>query len=488
MRVAGSTPNLEDRVYTSLLQCFSTGENTKTVRGSMSQHQKLRIFSQEQQDAVESAEQYVFLAGPPGSGKSLVLAQKVVHWQHDQEKVFIVYKYGETTTQPAVAFLHHLVREIQEECNTGTYPSSKLTMLGLHTSYDVDEFLDKLVLGGSGKDAESLTSSAQSSVALHKGRGVNFVIDEVSKKTRDEGQLFDLIAAVKAKLPKATIWCAGALPSYCPTGLTLKLLTHSYRCPFQIQRLLGATEPFPIGDGDHSNVFDYVTSCTNVGKTCPVTSSGRRLRLPRSSPEPHFISHSGHGDKGEIWDCRDCCNSLAGYLKSLITVGADEPPEGSLGEKDVLLVVTGTHLYRGLDDIQNSYLYKQHMTSHCDSGNGHKTTTLTYSKNRNKAQEETGKFRVKIVKQDDEFDQQSSAMSLMHVRTVAGLEAGVVLFLPCRRYQHTAPATGHTDKLDQCGTITADQRQRLSSLGPVNRLWFWYAASRSLSHLVVCHF
>lgn len=44
------------------------------------------------------------------------------------------------------------------------------------------------------------------------------------------------------------------------------------------------------------------------------------------------------------------------------------------------------------------------------------------------------------------------------------------------------------EKLEMCCHITADQRQKLARLGALNLHWLWYAASRSLSHVVIYHF
>ena len=44
------------------------------------------------------------------------------------------------------------------------------------------------------------------------------------------------------------------------------------------------------------------------------------------------------------------------------------------------------------------------------------------------------------------------------------------------------------EKLETCPHITEGQRQKLARLGALNLHWLWYAASRSLSHVVIFHF
>lgn len=44
------------------------------------------------------------------------------------------------------------------------------------------------------------------------------------------------------------------------------------------------------------------------------------------------------------------------------------------------------------------------------------------------------------------------------------------------------------EKLETCPHITQGQLQKLARLGALNLHWLWYAASRSLSHVVIFHF
>lgn len=368
---------------------FTFGDDAKTfpqnIHDAMADHRRLCIFSKKQREAIQSSESHVFITGPPGSGKTLVLAQKAAHWLHDAEKVFIIYKHGETTTQPASEFVRYFVRQIQNksdgdgdsqiqnkpdggdgDCQTQNKPngddgdcqiqnnsdggdgdSPGMYVLGLDCCKNVDEFIDSEVLGRVRDD--SLTETPRSTGGDQPdpagGQGVNFIIDEVSQRTQKEGKLLDLIAAIRTRLPKARVWSAGLLSSYCPTGLSVKRLDYSYRCPVRIQRLLNALEQFPRGEGeggdDRSNEYRYVTSSTEVPEWTG-GGVGRRLRLPGGGADPRYISHAGHS-QDEIWKCAHCSESLVRYLRDLLCSDGDGAA-GRLQESDFILhCIVGLH-------------------------------------------------------------------------------------------------------------------------------------------------
>ena len=168
-----------------------------------------------------------------------------------------------------------------------------------------------------------------------------------------------------------------------------------------------------------------------------------------------------------------------------------------LQPSDVLIVVTGSTLYNNMRMVAHSEFYRQLNSSG---------------------------LRVAIYDIRDDFDLQKPHASLMHVRTVAGLEKKVVVFVPCRQYQAVpmtyAEAVNPTSdssqgqpqqvhslqdgpdevdhiensqrriraKLETCRDITEDQRKTLSRLGVLNLHWLWYVASRSLAHNIIFHF
>ncbi|KAK7495823.1 hypothetical protein BaRGS_00012813 [Batillaria attramentaria] len=530
----------------------------------------LRLDAQ-QLDVVQSSDQYVFITGPPGSGKSVVLAQKSALWFNEGEKVFVIYKHGKTTTQPAAEFLCHLIDNILV-----TFSFPRANMLRFSDDYDIDNFIDEEILGAEqypekdsvdalsdrNKKRERIKSrdlkgnvnySAENSAVCHER--YNFVLDEINRRTLTTGLgviIYHLIETLKERFPQATIWCAGSWPSYVPDQeFQVRVLQRSYRCPPKIQRLLKALEPFCQSD-QSTNVLEYVTNCTDVpqasgGDQSPAAWPDRRWRLPGNGVDPHFISHAGHG-AGEIWDCTKCSERLAEYLRKLLipaeggsgffgfffgggrgrkgvewwlshfggggVVSASAAPH--LEEKDVLIVVTATSLYMHMNSLIRSALYEG----------------LTSSKQRN--------FRVKVLQISDDFDPHSPEILMMHVRAVSGLEKPLVVYVPCLTYQphsgcsrpeasgvkngpdartkaqehppcqrspEQGPQVKRTEQgklldpgfesydpkrirrtLRNSGCLTEQQEAILSRLGHVNLHWLWYAASRSLGHLVVLHF
>ena len=112
---------------------YHTGENSRTL-----------VLNDQQVEVIKSLKQYVFVTGPPGSGKTLVLAEKSVQWLQDGETVFLVFKHGKSTSLPATEVLWHFMENIS---NSNDLASEFLCLHKKGTTSDtnIEEFIESMI-------------------------------------------------------------------------------------------------------------------------------------------------------------------------------------------------------------------------------------------------------------------------------------------------------------------------------------------------------
>ncbi|KAK7115470.1 uncharacterized protein [Littorina saxatilis] len=446
---------LSPETYRLVLASFCHREEIKNfpemVQETGRRNQSLRIDEQ-QSKIIKSGEQYQFITGPPGCGKTVVLAAKSLKLLTASEAVFAIFSHGRLTKQPATEFLIYFMETISGISHQDLdkhFPCFHKKQISDNTN--VEDFIENIVeiknkpklgktpqkpkrraheemfdqISGAGDLLKDVflpsalpggpTGEEKDNQKTEKGEGINFIIDELTMRTI-KGKTTELILAIRKQLPMARVWCAGPFPSHCPQRFNSETLFYSYRCPPKIQRILQALEPF-CQYGDASCVHQYVTSSTAVPRS-PVTSScEERYRFPAEGSDPFFMSHAAHRS-AEITDCRECANSLVNHLKNTLTVcncNITEDCGHQLKQSDVLILVTGTAVYRNMFNLLYSVFYQQ----------------LT---------RDTIGYRVNIYRIEDDFDLHRPGVSMMHVRAACGTEKKLVVCVPGRHYQ-AAPRT-----------------------------------------------
>ena len=99
------------------------------------------MLNDQQVEVIKSDQQYVFLTGPPGCGKTLVLAEKTVQWLQNGETVFLVFKHGKFTSLPATEFLWHFIEDIS---NSGDVKNEFRCVhkRGMSSDTNIEEFIE----------------------------------------------------------------------------------------------------------------------------------------------------------------------------------------------------------------------------------------------------------------------------------------------------------------------------------------------------------
>lgn len=309
------------------------------------------VLNDQQVEVIRSDKQYMFVTGPPGSGKTLVLAEKCVQWLQDGETVFLVFKHGKSTSHPATEVLWHFM-EIISNSGDLTNEFQCLHTKGTSSDTNIEELIKNIIAVKNHPELGNIPEKPRrkpgdiffdeitghyihyedfftplaipvkedeqpdASQEAEKGSGINVVIDELTMRTI-KGKRAQLISSVREKLPGARIWCAGSFPTHFPEDFDIAELSYPYRCPPKIQRLLKAVEPFC--HNSNSCLFDYVVSSTKVPNSPVTPGSEKQYRFPEDGPDPVFFSHADHGN-GEIIDCRKCAVNFVKYLKNTLNV------------------------------------------------------------------------------------------------------------------------------------------------------------------------
>lgn len=312
---------------------------SEAVHDTGKKYQTLRLDEQ-QRDVIQSDRQYVFISGPPGCGKTVVLAEKALQWLHEKKTVFLVYTHERTTNQPGNEFLWHFIETISKSDHKHSEKVfDRLHKKQISDRFNVDEFLDDVVaikndfhLGkipksSKRKSEDIMFEEVENVFSAHARNGENqiaemgeeicFVMDEISVRTTT-GETTKLISSIKERFPSANIWCAGPFPSHCPKDFHMEELFYAYRCTPKTQRILEAVEPFCRNET--SRIFNYTTTSTSVPRSPISSTSERQHRLPDDGSDPVFFSHAYHGP-GEIVDCPTCAQYLVDYLKNTLSVG-----------------------------------------------------------------------------------------------------------------------------------------------------------------------
>ncbi|XP_025113982.1 uncharacterized protein LOC112576006 [Pomacea canaliculata] len=270
----------------------------------------------EQVNLLSNAPPRLYLTGPPGTGKTVVLMLMAALWLQTGSDVYIVSTCTESHT--VCSMLYHLLLQNKQWQAPGI-TSEKLHLL--HHPFDKNETVDKDVDEAVDEAVDDLSQAA-------KGDTLYVIADEAARPYYFQRFCDKLLNQV----PRLHLWAASSFHKYSPTGWQVEFLTRPLRSPPTVVREVQRDKRMT---GDNPRIHPY----SEPG--VPDHTDGPPVRQ---------MYHRGQGHSGRIPEnCVLCGRQVARYLHSL-RVGDPEddttttpttssrPPSG-LQWRDVLVLV-----------------------------------------------------------------------------------------------------------------------------------------------------
>ncbi|XP_076446982.1 uncharacterized protein LOC143284199 isoform X2 [Babylonia areolata] len=229
---------------------------------------------------------FVYVHGPPGTGKTVVLVLKAVQWAQRGQKVVVINRPGNDDTVTVL-----MVRQL-------------VSILGAAAAPNIHRITDPSV-------SQLLQQFGTDPVLI--------LMDEAFPQFWDKYSPW--FAELGAKMPRACVWIAGIwqvrLQNNLPPGLCVQMLNEPLRCPPAIYKRLA---------NNTQGVSRYSPPAF------PVATEGQLRRL-RHRYQP------GHSGDFPL-QCPTCADLIAHLLKEELRVGQ---PEHCLQFRDVW-ILDGSHL------------------------------------------------------------------------------------------------------------------------------------------------
>nr|KAG5711423.1 hypothetical protein BaRGS_025850 [Batillaria attramentaria] len=237
---------------------------------------------------VTSRKRLVFLSGPPGTGKTIVLAVKALKWMEKGKDVHLLSTHDDAR---AVSYLmqKQLESTLDKDSTVRVYRHA-YDFIKNHT--DVDVAVKELTAAAAEKGGELFVIADEA---------VNYGFEDFCQK---------LLTAV----PDLHLWAASVQQNIRPECFTHKKLTVSLRCPPVVEK--------------------EVSRSDEVGKSVSAYEKSLSPR-PTDGPPVKWLNHKGQpGHKGGPAErCEQCGKDIAHILKGLIQPGVSD-----LEYRDVLVV------------------------------------------------------------------------------------------------------------------------------------------------------
>ncbi|XP_025112337.1 uncharacterized protein LOC112575042 isoform X2 [Pomacea canaliculata] len=210
----------------------------------------------------------LFVAGPPGTGKTVVLQLKGVEWLQYGD-VYIVSTW--VSSRAACTFLHDRLLK--------------------HASSDSTVILKQYDLK-SGTDVENAVKELSEATDR---KPLMVIADEVGP---DGSGFKTFCEQLMDKFPHLHLWAASCYHGYSPQGWPVEYLTRPLRCPPAVVR-----EVKQASEIEKGNVREYSDRCV------PDHTDG---------PPVKRLYHRGQGHSGDLpVDCGKCGEEVASFLHSL---------------------------------------------------------------------------------------------------------------------------------------------------------------------------
>ncbi|XP_025090339.1 uncharacterized protein LOC112561811 isoform X2 [Pomacea canaliculata] len=319
-RVAGAGPDshMTCHLYKTLVARFCGPATTVTVPCTSVPHLHVKTLGQavwltgecytaritlfpEQVHLLNTAFARVFLAGPPGTGKTVVLQLKGREWLWRGHQVYIVSTWW--GSRAACSLLYHLLQQ-SVDTQSPAQPTRSLVRLRQY-DFNLEKEVDKAV--------NDLSEAARSGV-------VYVIADEACD--RPNFQIF--CCQLLARVPGVHLWAASCYHVQVPAHWRVESLTRPLRSPPAVVREVEQDE--------------FITKHRIVQ-----TYSQRGVPDRTDGPPIRRLSHRGEGhSERPIHTCVECGAEVATFLFKLragvpATMGG-EPPPLCLKWSDVLLL------------------------------------------------------------------------------------------------------------------------------------------------------
>ncbi|KAK7096338.1 uncharacterized protein [Littorina saxatilis] len=225
----------------------------------------------------------VFVCGPPGTGKSLVLILKAIDWiQNKTEPVHVV-----STREGNMAASHMIAHQLKEM-------AEQADLIHLHM-YDLPMELNKALRELSQSDDQTEKKGTEKEVFV--------IVDEACDDYTDnsETHFAEFCTKLSQRVgPGLHLWAASMYHNFKPESLTEVVLRTGLRTPPSVTRHVAQHRAL----GERKNVQGYEVS------SAPLPADGPPVREV-------FHSDEGHDQQQETYECEACGKEVARILDTL---------------------------------------------------------------------------------------------------------------------------------------------------------------------------
>ncbi|XP_025112343.1 uncharacterized protein LOC112575043 isoform X2 [Pomacea canaliculata] len=265
-RFCGPATNVTVQYTSSIRHCVKTLGQAVWWTGERNTA-AITLFPEQVQLLSERSSR-LFVAGPPGTGKTVVLQLKGVEWLQCGD-VYIVSTW--VSSRAACTLLHDQLLK--------------------HASSDSKVILKQYNFK-SGTDVENAVKELSEATDR---KPLMVIADEVGP---DGSGFKTFCEQLQDKLPHLHLWAASCYHGYSPQGWPVEYLTKSLRCPPAVVR-----EVKQASEIERGNVLGYSERCV------PDHTDG---------PPVKRLYHRGQGHSGDLpVDCGKCGEEVASFLHSL---------------------------------------------------------------------------------------------------------------------------------------------------------------------------
>nr|KAG5711617.1 hypothetical protein BaRGS_016799 [Batillaria attramentaria] len=221
----------------------------------------------------------VYLTGPPGTGKTVVLVIKALQWLQQGKDVHLLSTHS--NSRAAIYLIHHQLLYMLGAASPGRRVHAHVFDF-LRNEGDVEAAVNTLEAAGKARDGQ-----------------LYVIADEAWPDYLGE-RFSDFCTQLTAKVPTVNLWAAAVRRDVIPACLTEERLTTPLRCPPAV-----VLEVAQSGDIDGSHVHSYTSSATLA---------------PTDGPPVRWLRHQGQPEHEEVDDpqhCERCGHAIADLLGEL---------------------------------------------------------------------------------------------------------------------------------------------------------------------------